>query len=67
MNFHELLNGIELVMHGHTIVHNLFFALTDNLKCCHLLFDGKNSWVLVRLTSLRILWDHRGEILSGLA
>ena len=31
VNFHELLDSVELIMHGNSVVHHLLFALAYDL------------------------------------
>ena len=58
VHLHELFNGIELVLHSHTVTHDLLFSLAEFLKLIELIFDCLDSWVLVDLASIGGLWDH---------
>ena len=52
VNLHELFNGLQVVMHGHTFLHDLFLTKSALLKLVQSLFDGQNGWILVDILSL---------------
>ena len=64
---HELLDGIELILHRHAVVHYLFLALSDLFQRSQLLFDDLHGGVLVDLARLGGTGDHGSELLACLA
>lgn len=67
IDLHELLDCIELIMHGHTIVHDLLLALADRFQLVKLLFDLQHSWVIFERPWLDRLRDHLGKFLACFA
>lgn len=67
IDLHELLDGIELVMHGHTIVHDLLLALADGFQLVELIFDEQYGWVTLKRSWLDGLRDHLGKLLACFA
>lgn len=67
IDFHELFDCVQLVVHSYTIVHDLLFALADSLKLVKLVLDSEHSWVILESTWLHRLRDHLGKLLARFA
>lgn len=67
VNLHELLNGVQVVVHGHPVLHHLFFTLSELFQPPHLLFDRYHSGVAFQLANPCRLGDHGGQLLARLA
>ena len=65
IDLHELLHRIELVLHGHSIVHDRFLALADLFKLIELVFDDLYCGVLINLSSIGGLRNHCCKLLAS--
>lgn len=66
VDLHELLNCIELVLHGHSVIHDFFFALSDFLELVQRIFDCLHRRVLIDLTSRAGRRNHSSKFLTSL-
>ena len=52
IHLHELFHSIKLILHGYTLIHDIFLSLTNILQLIELIFDSCNSWVLINLACI---------------
>ena len=58
VHLHELLDGVQVVVHGHAIIHDLLLALPDLLKLVELLLDADHRWIVCHVLGASGLRDH---------
>ena len=64
VNLHQLLDGLQLILHGDSLSHDLLLTLADNLKLCESFLDGWNGGVISDLPGGGRLGNHGCQFLT---
>lgn len=64
VNLHQLLDGLQLILHGDSLSHDLLFTLADNLKLCESFLDGWDGGVISDLPGGCRLGNHGCQFLT---
>lgn len=64
VDLHELLDGVQIVVHGHAIVHDFLLALPDLLKLIELLLDADHRRIVCHVLGAGGLRDHASQLLA---
>ena len=67
VNTHQFLYGVDVIVHCHAVLHDLFLLLTALFQESELLLNFLHSWVVLDVRSICRLGDHSGQLLARLA